>query len=410
VSGQEATRCNVTACSLPSCRCSSTEVPGGFNASDVPQTIILSFDGAVTSLIYDNYYQYLFERKNPNGCPIKATFFNSHEYTNYSLINELYERGFELGVNSITKRNDQDFWINATPDEWYDEMLGMREMLDYYGNISIPAIVGSRAPFFLLGGNEYFGTLKNNTFQWDSSWPTRTFMNPGLWPYTLDYLSQQDCPVGRCPTNSFPGLWELPIVDLEDNQGNPCATLDQCAAGTTNVSVYQFLKRNFDAHYLGNRSPYSLSVSPAWFQNSINLQGFQLFVNDMANYRDVYFLSISQVLEWVKRPVKTTDLANFAPWQCTTPVAPRQCEPVYCSYSPDLTPSGETERVMTICNRPCPRYYPWFGNIQGNIPYRTTTAGQTTDSLPTSNLPTTSQATTRTTLPETTVLPSSPSM
>ena len=89
------------------------------------------------------------------------------------------------------KRNDQDFWINATPDEWYDEMLGMREMLDYYGNISIPAIVGSRAPFFLLGGNEYFGTLKNNTFQWDSSWPTRTFMNPGLWPYTLDYLSQQ---------------------------------------------------------------------------------------------------------------------------------------------------------------------------------------------------------------------------
>ena len=66
------------------------------------QTIILSFDGAVTSLNYDNYYQYLFERKNPNGCPIKAVFFNSHEYTNYSLINELYERGFELGVNSIT--------------------------------------------------------------------------------------------------------------------------------------------------------------------------------------------------------------------------------------------------------------------------------------------------------------------
>ena len=47
-------------------------------------------------------------------------------------------------------------------------------------------------------------------------------------------------------------------------------------SGTTNVSVYQFLKKNFDSHYLGNRSPYTLSVSPAWFQNSINLQGFQL--------------------------------------------------------------------------------------------------------------------------------------
>ena len=32
-------------------------------------------------------------RKNPNGCPIAATFYVSHEWTDYGLVQSLYSGG-----------------------------------------------------------------------------------------------------------------------------------------------------------------------------------------------------------------------------------------------------------------------------------------------------------------------------
>ena len=67
------------------------------------QIVHLTFDLAVTSLNYDSYYAPLLDNRfNPNGCPIKANFFATHEYTNYSLVNDLYNKGFEISSNSIT--------------------------------------------------------------------------------------------------------------------------------------------------------------------------------------------------------------------------------------------------------------------------------------------------------------------
>lgn len=36
-----------------------------------------------------------------------------------------------------------------------------------------------------------FQVYKDNGFEWDCSWATRNFVNPGMWPYTLDYRSVQ---------------------------------------------------------------------------------------------------------------------------------------------------------------------------------------------------------------------------
>lgn len=47
----------------------------------IPQMILLTFDGAVNHNNYDHYIRVLGGRySNPNGCPIKGTFFISHEY------------------------------------------------------------------------------------------------------------------------------------------------------------------------------------------------------------------------------------------------------------------------------------------------------------------------------------------
>lgn len=61
---------------------------GGLNPNDVPQMVTITFDDAVNDENWKLYTDKLFpaSAKNPNGCPIHATFFVSHEYTNYAMV------------------------------------------------------------------------------------------------------------------------------------------------------------------------------------------------------------------------------------------------------------------------------------------------------------------------------------
>ena len=64
-------------------------------------------------------------------------------------------------------------------------------MIEYFANVPASEVRGTRAPFLLMGGNPMFSALKDSGFTWDCSWATRNYVNPGLWPYTLDYRSLQ---------------------------------------------------------------------------------------------------------------------------------------------------------------------------------------------------------------------------
>lgn len=44
--------CSPAICKLPSCRCSGTDIPGSLPKKEVPQIIMLSFDDAVNSQVY----------------------------------------------------------------------------------------------------------------------------------------------------------------------------------------------------------------------------------------------------------------------------------------------------------------------------------------------------------------------
>ena len=55
------------------------------------QLIIISF----TELFNDN-------RKNANGCPIRGTFYVSHQYTNYRDVQFLWNAGHEIAAHSVT--------------------------------------------------------------------------------------------------------------------------------------------------------------------------------------------------------------------------------------------------------------------------------------------------------------------
>ena len=89
-----ATFCDYSKCLLPKCRCGGEDVPGGLTLNQTPQIVLLTFDGGVRDsnyLIYKQLLDPIF--KNPNGCPIKATFFVTHANTLYDDVKDLYDKG-----------------------------------------------------------------------------------------------------------------------------------------------------------------------------------------------------------------------------------------------------------------------------------------------------------------------------
>ena len=70
---------------------------------EVPQLVLLTFDDAVNDL-NKGLYNDLFNvgRKNPNGCPIASTMYVSHEWTDYSQVQDLYAQGHEIASHSIS--------------------------------------------------------------------------------------------------------------------------------------------------------------------------------------------------------------------------------------------------------------------------------------------------------------------
>ena len=68
-----------------------------------PQLVMLTFDDSVNDLNRDLYSEIFKDyRLNPNGCPISATFFVSHEWTDYSQVQNLYASGHEIASHSIS--------------------------------------------------------------------------------------------------------------------------------------------------------------------------------------------------------------------------------------------------------------------------------------------------------------------
>jgi hypothetical protein len=91
-----AKHCDPRACLLPSCRCSNTEIPGGVHVRDAPQFVILTFDDAVTQINSEFYKQAFDNRTNPDGCPVSATYFVSHEYTDYTKVSSSKRSNFSI--------------------------------------------------------------------------------------------------------------------------------------------------------------------------------------------------------------------------------------------------------------------------------------------------------------------------
>lgn len=65
---------------------------------------LLLKDDAINSNNFE-YFHRLYQNVNPNGCPATGTFFVSHKYTNYRMVQEVYKRGHEIASHTISHKH-----------------------------------------------------------------------------------------------------------------------------------------------------------------------------------------------------------------------------------------------------------------------------------------------------------------
>ncbi|KAK9882990.1 hypothetical protein WA026_001205 [Henosepilachna vigintioctopunctata] len=361
--------CNTAPCKLPDCFCSKTgtDIPSGLNAKEVPQMIVVTFDDAVNSENWDIYTRELFtsDRTNPNGCPLKATFFVSHQYNNYQMIQKLWNLGHEIAVHSVTHRGPEQWWSqNATIEDWFDEMVGEANILHRFSKIKLDQIRGVRAPFLKVGWNRQFLMMKEFGFEYDSS-IIAPVSNPPYWPYTMDFKMPHKCSANQnCPTRSYPGLWEMVINPLEAQQYS-CPLVDSCPSHLSGDDIYSILMHNFKRHYHTNRAPFGLYFHATWFKKKDYLLAFQKFLDNVLKRPDVWFVTNKQAIQWIKNPTPINRLFYFEEWGCNkrylkkTEIAcsvPNECK-VYSRVF-------QQNRILHTCTE-CPLKYPWLRNEFG---------------------------------------------
>merc|ERR1711872_1150847 len=392
-----AEKCDQEACANLGEKCHYSGNETGIPLDQRPMIVYLTFDDAFTALAEEQFYHGMFDGtyKNPNECDIRATHF-------------------------ITHRQDQDYWKHLDTAGWEDEMVGVRKMIGQFASIPPCQVSGNRAPFLQGGGDAMFQMLSENNFEYDCSWPTRHYgyldAEAGLFPYTMDYQTVQDCPIEPCPTCSYPGLWVQPMIDLEDewigsnpiypDNGNLCAMLDGCVIldDFTKEHVFQMLMKNWERVYHGEeddfgdwydstRAPWGLYMHAAWFFGDYywHYEGYRMFLDEITNkekYPDVWIVPVKAGIDYMRNPLSQSQLMDLgksddSPFGCQSiedktgiyDAKQNRCGNAQsCKFQvdePDEKPPISGERYMTICGykangegQSCPPEdrYPWLGD------------------------------------------------
>jgi hypothetical protein len=159
----------------------------------------------------------------------------SRKFESCSILNEMKLIQLKIPLQ-YSHNDDERFWSNATVDTWAKEMAGQRIIIEKFANITDNSVVGLRAPYLRVGGNNQFTMMEEQAFLYDST-ITAPLNNPPLWPYTMYFRMPHRCHgnLQTCPTRSH-AVWEMVMNELdrrEDPSGNEylpgCAMVDSCS-------------------------------------------------------------------------------------------------------------------------------------------------------------------------------------
>ena len=224
--------------------------------------------------------------------------------------------------------------------------------------------------------------MKAGNFLYDSTMSALYNATP-YWPYTLDHSMPHKCHgnLQKCPTRSFPGIWSMVMNEFDGsgilnvNERSPlsssCAMVDSCNIYDAE-QFYNALSINFQRHYESNRAPLGIYMHAAWFIGRPDMFEALLYWIDqvLADYPEAYFVSMSQAIEWMKSPVKLTELSGFGAWKraCSEKDLPKSvCQSTKtCVLKSSLLEPGEEHRLIS-CTDYCPASYPWTNDFLGRV-------------------------------------------
>ncbi|OWF54209.1 uncharacterized protein LOC110445427 [Mizuhopecten yessoensis] len=302
-------------CHPPACSCCNDNMPI-LSRNNTPQMVFFTFDDAITPTVA-NFYRELFDsnRTNPNGCPIKMTLFVSHANTVYSLVREFYRKGMEIGAHSVSHghMNERTFKSEAKLQ---------KENIARMAGVPMSEIKGWRSPFLEPVGDTQPKSLNELDYTYDA---TLTITKKGLKkppiPFTLDYGWPYDCKIKPCPMSAHNGFWEVPVISVMDHlERFDCVYVDGCHTPPPNEeTAFKFLWNNFNTYYSGNRAPFGMNMHASWFYYPDRLRAMDRFIKVLSNLPDVYLVSVSQVIDWLKTPTALSDIHHFKPWGCKNP-------------------------------------------------------------------------------------------
>lgn len=117
----------------------------------------------------------------------------SHQFTNYSAVQDLHRRGHEIAAFGISSGDtSSEYWSEGSYDLWKDEMTGNRQIIERFANITDGSVIGVRAPLLAVGSNNQYRMMADNFFVYDAS-VTAPLGRVPIWPYTLYFRMPHKC-------------------------------------------------------------------------------------------------------------------------------------------------------------------------------------------------------------------------
>lgn len=323
--------CLAVASVLPGLRADAFEMPpsmsppGGLAPAHAPQIVLLTFDDAVNTASYVRVQQVLNNHVNPNGHPVKATFFVTLGglFDPYA-IRRLYDAGHEIAAHTMSHQTDE----TCDLVRWRQELAGERRTLARLCGIPAEEIVGFRAPS-LRPNDHAFRVIFERQFLYDSSFPEylsglSTAPTNMLWPYTLDQGLAQVADPALAPATNYPGLFEIP---LWPQFTNTVPVILMTPPDTLSLdAVVAIWKTNFLDHYHGNRAPYGLYMHAAatyhWLADPTNsearIAALSGFIDWALAQPDTWFITCRDLADFMRAPVPASAAATNPPF--LTPV------------------------------------------------------------------------------------------
>lgn len=213
----------------------STAPPGGLALENTPQFVSIGFDDDAFEDGMRWILDYMKTKKNPAGkgnpCTFDGTaarvsfFINSHVGITTDALKAQHARAWTDGheVANHTDTHGDTLMQNMDVNVWLKEMTTCN---DYIVSLGVPRseILGFRTPF-LQQAEATFQAMVQEKFHYDCS--VEHFYGPmGFdWPYTLDKGKDATHSYMVKPSNDYPGLWELPVNELQlDTTGYSAVT------------------------------------------------------------------------------------------------------------------------------------------------------------------------------------------